>query len=175
MLRSCDECGTEYKTFKPGRSRFCSVACRRTHEAKRCKHGHDLTVPGSTRHDGKQRICIQCEYAATMRYRRKKGVKPREEYLAEARKSPEHHRERNRLNATKCRRRAGVQPRQKRTESGTVLTEVTAAMHVKRALPTELSRAWGRAGHGSMMRRKYPTREALAAAYARGELPMVYQ
>lgn len=174
--RQCENDRCE-KFYIPPRanSRYCSLACLRDVKARACINGHDLTLPHSTRQDGTRRICLKCEYDATMRYRRKKGILPREQYLEESRKPPEHHRERNRRNATKHRRRAGIQPRQKRTVSGTVRTEVTAAMHVKRELPTELSRAWGRAGHGSQMRRKFPTREALIAAYGRGELPMVYE
>lgn len=158
-----EECG---QMFKPHRasSRYCSVDCRRAVDARVCRNGHDLTLPGASRPQkgGKAMKCVECEREAGERYRRRIGKKARGAWLESARKTPEQRRETKRKNAERARRRAGVKPR----------TVVNAAMHVKRELPTELSRAWGRAGHYSQMRRKFPTRESLVAAYQRGELPM---
>lgn len=158
----CAECGG---LFKPHRktSRFCSVACRRAVDARVCKNGHDLTLPGATRSDKGQRSrCVRCEYEATCRYRRRKGVKPRAEYEREESEKWAAHRAEKA--AERERRR-----QEKRTRRGVPL--INSTTHVHRPIPTELSRAWGRAGHYSQMRRKYPTRESLISAWRRGEIP----
>jgi hypothetical protein len=160
--RQCAHCGTEFVPPKRT-SKFCSIPCRRAVDAMRCKNGHDLTLPGATRPQkgGKASRCVRCEAEAGERYRRRKGVKPRQEFLAGARKTVEQKRETKRLNAERARRRAGVPDR----------NVVTHKMLERRPIPTELSRAWGRANYGSMMKRKYPTRAALIAAWNRGEIP----
>jgi hypothetical protein len=160
----CEECGA---SFKPHRTttRFCSVACRRAVDARVCRSGHDLTLPGATRRQkgGTASRCVECERLAGERYRRRIGRKPRAEHLIAVRLDPAEKRRRNAERATKYRRLAGVKER------------ATAVRREPppRAIPNELSKAWGRAGYGSMLRRKYPTRESLIRAYNAGELPRI--
>jgi hypothetical protein len=119
----CEECGTEFKPHRAS-TRFCSVACRRAVDARVCRNGHDLTLPGATRPQkgGKASRCIACETEAGERYRRRIGKKPREEFLGSVRKTDEQRRETRRLAAERARRRRGIRPR----------AEANAAKRVKR-------------------------------------------
>ena len=160
--RECDNdrCDRMFKPHRPS-SRYCSIACRRDHGTRVCPNGHNLTLPGAVRKDrGQERRCVECEREASLRYRRGKGVRPREEFLVSVRKTKDEKRATRREVNARWRRRRGQQPR------------VVVPKSEPPKLPLELSQAYGRAGYGSMMKRKYPTRESLVAAYRRGELPI---
>lgn len=173
------ECDKTFEQPKVGPPKlYCDQRCRAT--ARRRSQG----VPKKVYFEGDRK---EYEREYHRKRRRRLGIperKPRMtgEELAAAKERWNETRKAKRRAAAALRpprprrERTAPAPRRERTVSGTVLTP-NAKVHVRREpelpkLPLELSQAWGRAGYGSQMKRKYPTRESLLAAFRRGEVPI---